>query len=196
MKSRKSIRWKGYDYSRYGAYFVTICTRNRENLLCEIKNNLAILSKFGEIVQEEWGNLTGRSSDLELDEFTVMPNHIHGIVNIVGAGLAPARTVGTTVDDPLMTAKTTSSVILPSRAGASPAPTVRLGEIIGSFKSLSDLRCRKAFASTNPDLRFGRLWQRNFYDRVLRDEAELMEIREYMRSNILTWHLTITFRKT
>jgi REP element-mobilizing transposase RayT len=126
MKSRKSIRWKGYDYSSNGAYFVTICTRNRENLLCNIKDNQAVLTKFGEIVQEEWCNLTCRSSDLELDEFTIMPNHIHGI-----------------------------------------------GEIIGSFKSLSDCRCRGAFAFTNPDRRFGRLWQRNFHDRVIR--------------NILTW---------
>ena len=178
---------KGYDYSSPGFYFVTICTRNREKLLCEIVNGTPIMARFGDIVQEEWEMLPGRFPNVELGEFTVMPNHVHGIIRSVGAGLAPARNSRMSESAVGSAVKGSPATFSEVRAGASPAPTHRLGEIIGAFESLSDRRCRSAYTSNNPGKRFGRLWQRNFHDRVIRDDIELKEIREYIRTNPSTW---------
>ena len=116
MFHRRSIRLKEYDYSQKGAYFITICTLNRQSYFLtypELKG----------IVRQQWEKLPERFTNLLLDEFTIMPNHIHGIF-IVGAGLAPAlghsaKNVGATL-----------AVAQNHGAGARPAPTV--GEIVGT----------------------------------------------------------------
>jgi hypothetical protein len=85
---RRSIRLKGYDYSQAGAYFVTICSWNKECIFGHIRNHTMELNEFGEMVTKCWDAIPGHSPYAECDEFTVMPNHIHGIVtisNIVGA---------------------------------------------------------------------------------------------------------------
>jgi putative transposase len=113
---RRSIRLKDYDYSQVGAYYVTICTWNKECLLGDIANSEIKISPIGVIIQKEWNEIPNRFPNVQLDAFVMMPNHIHGII-IVGATLVVAR--GSAVDHN-------------NRAGTSPAPT--LGEIIGSFK--------------------------------------------------------------
>jgi hypothetical protein len=85
---RRLIRLKGYDYSQIGHYFITICTQNRECILGNVVDGKMQLSKIGQLVQIVWNDLLKRFEYLELDKFTVMPNHIHGIIKIVGAGLA------------------------------------------------------------------------------------------------------------
>jgi len=96
---RRSIRLKGYDYSQEGAYFVTICTHNRECILGEVANGEVLLNEFGKIVESAWFDLPKHYRNVELDAFVVMPNHVHGIIFIVGAdhvgaGLKPAPTGG------------------------------------------------------------------------------------------------------
>ena len=83
---RRSIRLRGYDYSRAGAYFVTICTQNRECLFGEIKNGEMVLNGAGRMVQIVWDEMRGNYPGVETDDFIVMPNHIHGIIVLVGAG--------------------------------------------------------------------------------------------------------------
>ena len=92
---RQSIRLKGYDYSQNGAYFVTVCTHNRECLLGKIMGGEMMLNKYGKIVEECWWGLINHYQNMQLDYFIVMPNHFHGIImiNNVGAGLKPAPTV-------------------------------------------------------------------------------------------------------
>lgn len=159
----RSIRLKDYDYSQAGAYFVTICTWNKECLLGDITNSEIKISPVGEIIQKEWYKIPNRFPNVQLDAFVIMPNHIHGII-IVGATLVVAR------DD---------DVGRNNRAGTSPAPT--LGEIIGSFKSICVHKCKYN------GLNIGKLWQRNYYEHVIRNEDELNKIREYIVLNPAMW---------
>ncbi|MDP2911700.1 MAG: transposase [Candidatus Omnitrophota bacterium] len=167
MERRKHNRLQRYDYSQDGYYFVTICTHHRIEWFGKIENDLMVLNEYGKIVKKQWLLLQEQYSYIKLDEFTVMPNHLHGIIEIVGAPL-----VGALNND---------------RAGTRPAPT--LGGIIGAFKSMTtneDIRNVK----TNNWPSFNRhLWQRSFYDHVIRNEKELKEIREYIVNNPKKWDL-------
>ena len=162
---RKSIRLKDYDYSQSGAYFVTICTKNRECLFGEVVGEIAELSWVGNIAHKVWCKIPEHFNNVELYEFVVMPNHLHGIIfvaNNVGATLVVAQN---------------------NRAGTSPAPT--LGKIIGSFKSLCIHECIKN------QLNVSKLWQRNYYEHIIRNDKELNRIREYIYYNPLKWDLDI-----
>ena len=117
-------------------------------------------SAIGEIVQKEWFDIPNRFPNIQLDSFIVMPNHIHGIIN-VGATLVVAQN-----DDN-------------ARAGTSPAPT--LGDVIGSFKSLCIYKYK------NNGLNTGKFWQRNYYEHIIRNKTELEKIREYILNNLLNW---------
>ena len=86
---RRSIRLKEYDYSQAGAYFITMCTWQKECLFGKILNAEIMLSSVGKIVQQEWCNISKRFLNVELDTFVIMPNHLHGIIN-VGAPLVGA----------------------------------------------------------------------------------------------------------
>ena len=90
-KHRHSIRLKNYDYSQSGIYYVTICTQNRECLFGDIINGKMKLNSAGKIIDSVWKSLSKRFP-IVLDEFQIMPNHVHMIVNIVGAGFMPAHT--------------------------------------------------------------------------------------------------------
>jgi len=186
MNNRQSMRKPGHDYSAPGDYFVTVCVRNRDPLLGVIDGEEMVLSKMGLIVQEEWQDLLERFPAIHLDAFTIMPNHVHGIITIVGAALAAARPVDQSDGINWEHSESTRSGSSTVRAGASPAPT--LGHIIGAFKSMSNRRCRKIFAAAYPDHRFGRLWQRNYHDHIIADGEELERIREYISENVKTWN--------
>ena len=178
---RRLIRLRGYDYARAGAYFVTIVTKERACLFGEIVNGEMRLNQFTCIVQAAWDELVRHYQRVECDAFVVMPNHIHGIIvlvddggvgpNDVGAGLKPAR-------GGLGPAATT-------RAGLKPAPTQRgLPEIIRAFKTFSARRINESRATPGAPV-----WQRNYYEHVVRGENELRRIREYIANNPLQWEL-------
>jgi REP element-mobilizing transposase RayT len=160
-RHRRSLRLREYDYSQPGAYFVTICVRNRECLLGEIAAEKIRLSHYGEIARQCWVDLPNHYAQLALDIFSVMPNHIHGIIMLsdVGAGLKPA----------------------PTRAMVTKHA---LPEIIRGFKTFSSRRVNKLRKiSSKP------LWQRSFYEHVIRDDESLRRIREYIATNPLRWDL-------
>ena len=162
---RLSIRLKEYDYSQAGAYFVTVCAWNRECLFGEISQGKVNYSEAGKVVTDVWNKLPERYPSIELDEFVIMPNHIHGIVILnttVGAGLAL----------PGMRHK--------QKGAASSAPT--LGDIMRTFKSISAVTMNRRLDRTGVPV-----WQRNYYERIIRDENELYAIREYIRYNPLKW---------
>ena len=163
---RRSIRLKGYDYSQAGAYFVTICTRNRECLFGDIVDGEMRLNELGIIVQRTWLDLPNHVGGIVLDAFVIMPNHVHGIITITDRG---GNTVG---------------------AGSEPAPTTRvpnrhgLPEIVRQFKTFSSRRINAR--RQTPGLP---VWQRNYYEHVIRDERSLERIREYIANNPLQWEL-------
>lgn len=198
---RRSIRLKNYDYSQPGGYFITICTYKRRCLFGKIVNGKMILNKFGKIAQQCWLEIPKHFPNVELDEFIVMPNHIHGIIlindtpienNIINVGVTLAVTqkfVGATFtvaqnNNAQMNPNPTNIV---NRTGASPAPTV--GNIIGAYKSIVANACLKIFKENNKFM--GKLWQRNYYEHIIRNETELNKIREYIINNPLKWELDI-----
>lgn len=160
MPNRKTNRLKNYDYSQNGYYFVTICVKDKHELLGKIENNNVILNEYGKIVENCWFDLPNHYNNCSLDAFIVMPNHIHGIIiinndPIVGTGLKPVLT-------------NTNKVY-------------SLSEIIRGFKTFSSRRINES----SPNLSFS--WQRSFYDRVIRKEDSLGKIREYVTYNAQKW---------
>lgn len=171
---RQSIRLKGYDYSKAGAYFITVCTQNRACLFGEIKNREMALNDAGWVVQAVWDNLPNHYPHIALDECIVMPNHMHGIIVIVGAGLKPAPTMhpdGVDLDNGLG---------LDNGAGA--IKWHGLPEIVRALKTFSARRINQRRQAPG-----AKLWQRNYYEHIIRNENELNRIREYIVSNPKKW---------
>jgi len=229
---RRSIRLKGYDYSQAGMYFVTICCQDKIYRFGKIENEEMILNDFGKIVCDEWIKLPERYSNVSLDVFQIMPNHIHGVIVLdemraVGAGLAPALNDNTvTLNDNTVTPDENtdtlndSAVVLNdnvvalnnnaiaqnngaeafngNRAGASPAPTAHtrndgvnitkntVGNIVGAYKSLVANQCLEIFKSKNEYM--GKLWQRNYWEHIIRNEQSYQRIANYIINNPANWN--------
>src|SRR5215207_6311609 len=161
---RKYPRIRGFDYSTPGMYFVTICTDGRVCLFGEVVDGEMRLSRFGEIAAAAWQDLSNHHPGIVPDTFVVMPNHVHGIIDLTD------RSVGATPASPAGRAQTKA-------AGA-------LGNVVGAFKS-SVSRQVNALRQTPA----APVWQRGFHDRVLRDEKDVRHAREYIAENPLKWHL-------
>ncbi len=149
---RQSIRLKDYDYSRNGAYFVTLCTFDRACYFDQFP-------LLREIVENRWSEIQARYGNIWLDEYVIMPNHFHGII---------------VIDDSL--------------PGLSPIFKPVLGSVLGSFKSLCVNDWLKTIKSQNSNAR-GKFWQDNYYEHIVRSEAELDRVREYILNNPLQWEL-------
>ena len=158
---RRSVRLKGFDYARPGAYFVTICTRERELLF----ENTA----YKTIIFDEWHRTAAVRSHIHLDEFVCMPNHIHGIIVFiepVGARRCLAQDKGAT------------HRVAPTKKIQSDS----LGAIIGQFKSITTKRINQLRDTMELSI-----WQRSYYEHVIRNEDELNRIRQYIHDNPLNW---------
>jgi putative transposase len=163
---RKVLRIANCDYSRTGPYFVTICTGGRRCTLGSIDSSGGIhLTAAGRIVQQEWRALTSRFPGLLLDEFVIMPNHLHAVLAFVGAGLAPPG-VGT---------RTSLS------AGCNRQPA--LPDVLCAFKSIST-RVVNQDAGTP-----GKLWQRGYYEHIIRNSEDMKIVQRYILENPGRWAL-------
>jgi len=160
---RRSIRLKDYDYCQEGAYFVTICTHSHKCLFGEIVSGATQLNRFGNVVNKCWLEIPHHFPNVEIDTFVVMPNHFHGIL-----------------------------VIHDCRGTACRAPTEKFGRptprslptIIRSFKSAVTKRINALRKTPG-----ARLWQRNYYEHVIRNEDDLNEIRQYILDNPVKWDM-------
>jgi putative transposase len=173
---RRSIRLKGYDYTQPGAYFVTICSYQREEVFGEVVEGEMRLNLLGEIVREEWLRTIEIRSNVRLheDEFVIMPNHIHGILRIVepvGAtlGSVESSSVGAT----RRVAPTTGSRTLVSGS---------IGAILGQFKSITAKRINVRRGTPGISV-----WQRNYYEHIICNENELKKIWNYIDTNPSRW---------
>jgi REP element-mobilizing transposase RayT len=162
---RRSLRLKKYDYSQTGAYFVTICTRNRERLFGDITeiNSKTEVNEFGVIVHDEWLKSADVRKEITIDAFCIMPNHFHGIVVITGS-------VGAYGHTPLQRNNTFRS------------PSQNLGAMVRAFKSAVTIQINKIRSTPSMPI-----WQRNYYDHVIRDDDDLNRIREYIDNNPVNW---------
>jgi putative transposase len=155
---RRSIRLKGYDYGQAGAYFVTMVAMGRECLFGQEVNGFIQLNTYGTIVETVWQWLADQYPYLILDEWVVMPNHLHGIL-----------------------------VILDGRGGSRTAPTgwvkrKPLGRLLGAFKTVSSKRINEI-----RDTPGAMVWQRNYYEQIIRNESSLSRIQEYIITNPAQW---------
>lgn len=169
---RRSVRLPDYDYSQEGAYFVTICTYQRKCLLGEIENGEMHLNAFGKIIQEEWLCSTEIRKEIQLDEFVVMPNHLHGIVVITGdeGAHSVAPLVGAHGRVPLQ-----ARLFRPPRS---------LGAFVAGFKSAAAKRINQIRRMPGAPI-----WQRSFYEHVIRNLKSLYRIRQYTTENPHNWLL-------
>jgi REP-associated tyrosine transposase len=162
---RRSIRLPGYDYSQPGTYFITICTYQREYTLSTIHNRTVNLSPTGQVVERYWRVLPERFLFIELDTFVIMPNHLHGIIVINDRGSWD----GTSPDG------RQPSLLKGTQSGS-------LAALIQNFKSVSTRKINQSLQSRRTPV-----WQRGYYERVIRDEAEWNSIRQYIEANPERW---------
>ena len=162
---RRSIRLRGYDYARAGAYFVTMVTHGRACLFGEVVDGEMRLNLFGRLVREEWFRSVEIRCEIRLHpaEFVVMPNHIHGIVWLTD-------TVGAHGRAPLL------------RGGPLRRAPRSLGSFVAGLKSSVTKRINTLQQAPGVPV-----WQRNYYEHVIRDEKSLRRVREYILNNPARW---------
>ena len=165
MKDRHSIRLKSYDYTAPGWYFVTVCTHQRKLLFGEIEDGKMTLNSMEQVVYKEWINTPKIRENIELDQFVIMPNHLHGIIVLDYTGRGTKRRAPTEE----------KRYFRKPIAGS-------LSTIIGAFKSA----ITKQIHRIKPDIS---IWQRNFYEHIIRNDKELSKIRKYIMENPLRWEL-------
>ena len=159
---RHSIRLKGYDYSQAGAYYVTICTHKKECLFGNVVDGKMELTRIGTIAGECWKAIPKHFPNVTLDVFVVMPNHVHGVVMIRRDTACRVPTMG---------------------EFSKPVPG-SLPTVIRSYKSAVTKRINELRNTLS-----SRVWQPNYYEHVIRGEADLNEVREYIINNALKWDL-------
>lgn len=178
---RRSIRLQGYDYSQNGAYYVTLCTQNRECLFGEIVKGEMILNEYGKIVEQCWNNLSNHYDNIELDAYVIMPNHFHGIIlitdtvdNVDNVDNVGAIHVGAIHE-------------LPLRKSPIQSPQQRrkmlLPKIVGRFKMNSAKQINQM--RNTPGIS---VWQRNYYEHIIRNDKSLENIRNYIINNPSEWY--------
>ncbi|MBI4790898.1 MAG: transposase [Chloroflexi bacterium] len=160
---RRSIRLRGYDYSQAGAYFVTICEVNRECIFGEIVDGEMCPNQFGEIVLKWWNELPNYYPPVALDEFVVMPNHLHGIIVITGVGAGSSRPIT-------------------GRHDAAPTEKRTLGQLIGYIK----FQITKEINQVR-DAGYAKVLQRDYFEHIIRNEREWNAIAEYIYNNPANW---------
>lgn len=180
---RRSIRLQGYDYTQAGAYFVTVCSQNRECLFGKIENAEMRLNAAGNMIESTWNEIPGNYPGIDIAEFIVMPNHIHGIIVIVGA---------TSRGCPPHVCPETGHAREQQGQARGPAPTetrLSLPDVVHRFKTLTTKRYADGVKQWSWPPFQGRLWQRNYWEHVIRNESDLARIREYIQNNPTQWAL-------
>ena len=167
IKSRRSMRLKDHDYTQGGYYyFITICTQDFADRFGKIINGQMQMNKPGYMILDIWNELPNRFVGIELDEYVIMPNHLHAIIH-VGAPLVGARNSA------------------PHRAGTRPAPT--LTQVIGAFKSITTKKYIDGIKNNHWRPFIDKLWQRSFHDHIIRNDSSLDKIRQYILDNPINW---------
>ena len=169
-KRRRSIRLPAYDYRWPGAYFVTVCTKNRECLFGDVRDGNIVPNEFGRIVESSWANIPIHFPFVSLDAFVLMPNHVHGVLVLTEV---ERDAVGARHALPLQRE--------PLRRFQKP-PAESLSSVIGSFKSASTRQINLLRGTPGASV-----WQRNYYEYVIRNEQDLLAIRQYIRDNPVRW---------
>ena len=194
MHNRRSIRFKGYDYTQAGLYFITICCQNRACLFGEIENGKMMLNDAGAIANDCWLNIPNHFPNAILHEYVIMPNHVHGIIELVGANNhSPVSELHSPVSKlhspktelhPTKNKKNNNSVIGDNRAkNVSPprSPSKTVGSVVRGFKIGVTKWMRQ-----NTDTFY--IWQRNYWEHIIRDDISYENISQYIINNPTKWN--------
>jgi len=168
LHHRRSIRLRDYDYANIGAYFVTACCQNRINYFGDIENEKMILNEYGNIAHNELAKTPEIRTNVELCEFVVMPNHIHAIIRIM-----EFRGVLHTLNAPKSPSNTIGAII----RGYKSAVSKQIRECGGGGMVMGG---KKMFRNVS-------IWQRNYWEHIIRNETEYTKIAEYIRNNPILW---------
>jgi len=191
-QGRKSIRLKGYDYSQAGGYFITIVTQLREPFFGKICNGEMLFSEAGEMVLHEWEILPERFPNIEIDVFQVMPNHFHAILLIhnpksVGAGLVPAPGLVPAFVPVPAPAFVPAPGLMPARERATTRVAPTLGDILGAYKSITTHKYIQGVEEFAWPAFTKRLWKRNYFEHIIRNEADYERTTGYILDNPINW---------
>ncbi|MFN8356389.1 MAG: transposase [Spirosomataceae bacterium] len=172
----ESARLRGWDYASEGAYFITICTKDRQHFFGECAEGKMVLSTIGAIVQGFWFEIPKHFPSIQLGEFVVMPNHIHGIlvIDYLESHVETLQSREETLQCNVSTEPTFFQQI-------SPKPK-SISAIVRSYKAICTKHIKQAF----PSVEFG--WQERFWDTIIRDNQSFETISNYIVNNPLSWH--------
>jgi putative transposase len=166
---RHSLRLQGFNYAREGMYFVTVCLKDRACLFGDISDGKMILNDAGRMIQAVWDDIPSHYAGIETDAFIIMPNHIHAIIAIVGA--TPCGRPN-----------------LDKGQAQGPAPTeLSLADVVHRVKTMTTKRYADGVKQMGWPPFHGRLWQRNYYEHIIRDDASLNLIRQYITEKPPRW---------
>ena len=190
--NRLTVRVRGHDYAGRATYFVTLVTENRECLFGQVIDGKMYLNELGHIVREEWLRSPQIRSELDLDRWIVMPNHLHGIVCFMtdrdpqwqGAPpRAPTTSMKTSTSCRLQgRCRGDRSVALPSENRPNGLPAKSLGSFIAGFKLMTTIRINKVRGTPGIPV-----WQRNYDEHIIDNDAELQRVRRYIEDNPRNW---------
>ena len=191
--NRKSIRLKGYDYSQAGLYFITICTQNREHLFGNVENGKMLLNDAGIIIKNEWLKIRQRFTNIQLHKYIIMPNHFHAILEIVGATLVVAPNDAVAPNDVVApndnNINDRDDIKIEKGQPQGFAPTKKtLGDMVGAFQSITTVKYIHGVKTKNWKSFNGKLWQRNYWEHIIRDENSYYAISEYIENNPKNWN--------
>ncbi len=171
---RKSIRLKGYDYTQPGAYYITICTYQRQCLFGEVVGGIMHLNLIGETIRYCWHRLPEHFPFIELDAFVIMPNHLHGIILIADDNTNKSQLFKQPIIEPVLSEQIPT---LPKGTASG-----SLGALVQNFKSIVTRRVNRLTRN------YGTIWQEGYYEEIIRDERAYDNIRKYIVQNPLKWH--------
>lgn len=178
--NRKSIRLKGYNYAQAGLYFITICTHNRAHLFGQIINGEMFLNAAGRVAVKCWQDIPAHFPNAALHEYVVMPNHVHGIIGL------QSRSVGANYDSPPNnhTDNDWANGNSPVQKMPFHSPSQSIGSIVRGFK----IGVTKWFRYENGSPQNIQIWQRNYYDHIIRNDAAYNRIANYIVNNPAKWN--------
>jgi putative transposase len=184
---RRSLRLPGYDYTQGGAYFITVVSQDRTCLFGEVVDGVMCSNDAGRMVQTVWNELPAFYPGVDIDRFAVMPNHIHGIVVLVDR-----RADDDSVGHPGESYAGDSSIDYGhqrnmEQALGSTSIRLSLADVVQRFKMMTTKRYADGVRGSRWPAYRGRLWQRNYYEHVIRDESSLTRVRRYVDENPLRW---------
>lgn len=171
---RRSIRLQGYDYSQAGLYFITICTQERNCLFGEIENGEMILNDAGRMIEKWYAELENKFSDIRCDEMVIMPNHFHCIVQNIGVNVSGEHESALLGEH--------QSVLLGEHVGSP------LHRVVQWFKTMTTNEYIRGVKTLGWTPFNGKLWQRNYWEHIIRDENAYQHIAQYIINNPQKWH--------